>query len=189
MLAAVKMNFAAFRKRHEPYHDQGELTQLLDMLDDTSDEVRKTAHNLMPSILLKHTLGEALITYCSYINARGSLNIRFQEYQVPRDLPKDFELMVYRTTQELIQNILKHAAATIAVIELEYRDGNFNVTVEDNGKGFDTRQVASQGYGLQNIAFKVQALKGYISIESAPGKGTTISIAFKGAHILQSFYS
>ena len=45
------------------------------------------------------------------------------------------------------------------------------------------------GYGLQNIAFKVQALKGYISIESAPGKGTTISIAFKGEHIFQSFYN
>lgn len=189
MLAAVKMNFAAFKKKHEPYHDPEELGQLLNMLDDTSDEVRKAAHNLMPSILLKHTLAEALITYCSYINARGSLNIRFQEYQVPQELPKDFELMVYRTTQELIQNILKHAGATMAVIELEYRDGNFNVTVEDNGKGFDTRQAASQGYGLQNIAFKVQALKGHISIESAPGKGTTISIKFKGEHILQSFYS
>lgn len=189
MLAAVKMNFAAFKKKHEPYHDLDELAQLLNMLDDTSDEVRKTAHNLMPSILLKHTLVEALITYCSYINARGSLNVRFQEYQVPEELPKDFELMIYRTIQELIQNMLKHAAATIAVIELEYRDGNFNVTVEDNGKGFDTRQVAGQGYGLQNIAFKVQALKGYISIESAPGKGTTISIAFKGEHIFQSFYN
>ncbi len=187
MLAAMKMNFAALKTRYDAQYNLTDLEPLLRMLEDTSDEVRKTAHNLMPSILLKHNLKEALTGYCDQISSSGRLYIRFYARQLPESLPKDFELMVYRTVQELIQNIIKHADASEAVVELEHREKKFNITVEDNGKGFRTDQLDIKGFGLQNIQFKVQALQGTILIESFPGKGTTISISFDEEHVLQSF--
>lgn len=187
MLAAIKMNFAAVKERYQQQYNLMELTPIMHMVEDTTDEVRKTAHNLMPGILLKHNLTEALQIYCSSLKASGSLRISLNIYPLPNDLPKGFELMLYRTLQELLQNIIKHALATEAVIELEHRKGKINIIIEDNGQGFDVEESRPGGFGLQNLRYRVQALQGTIRIESAKGKGTTISITFDQDKINKSF--
>jgi len=77
--------------------------------------------------------------------------------------------------QELIQNIVKHASATYAVVQLMVHEGKLNLTVEDNGKGFDTNEQKG-GFGLQNLRYRIDALQGRLSIMSAKGRSTTIHI-------------
>src|SRR5690606_18305008 len=102
-------------------------------------------------------------------------------------LPKNFELMLYRMAQELLQNIIKHAKATHAVLELEHRNGHIHLLVEDNGRGFDPNATTGNGLGLKNLQSRIQALQGYITVESAPGRGTTVNITFDQERIKSAF--
>lgn len=177
MLASVRLNLGSIKDKHPEVGHIKKLDDIMDMLKDVSTEVRKTAHNLMPAILVEHTLEEAILIYCNNINESGEVNIDLQFNVDPKQLNKAVELMLYRITQELIQNIIKHANATYAVIQIMQKQERLCIIVEDNGTGFDINEI-NNGYGLQNMQFRVQALEGYISIMSAKGKSTTIHIEF-----------
>lgn len=87
------------------------------------------------------------------------------------------KLVIYRIIQELLHNKVKHAEATQVIVQGILNEDSFTITVEDNGKGFDT-SIPQKGMGLRNIASRVRSLHGDFQIESAPGKGTTIYMEF-----------
>jgi signal transduction histidine kinase len=92
-------------------------------------------------------------------------------------LSNDERLMAYRMFQEMIQNIIKHAAATQVSVTLQGQEP-FMLRVRDDGKGFDYSTVAaSSGSGLRNLAKRSEAVQFYHQIITAPGKGTTILIS------------
>ena len=176
-MASMKMNFSAVKKQHPEISSVRGLNEIMSMLEETTSEVRKAAHNLMPNILLRYSLEEALQIYCSNINAAESgLNIILRIYH-QFALKKPAELFLYRIIQELIQNIVKHAHATEAVVEIERQGETIHIIVEDNGAGFDV-QEQNPGMGLQNLQSRIRALQGSVTIESAPEIGTTIQIHF-----------
>lgn len=187
MLAAIKMNFGAVQERYATLYGLNELNPIMRMVEEATDELRKTAHNLMPGILLKHSLSEALRVYCSNIHATGKLHISLRLYGRFDNLPKTIELMLYRMAQELIQNIIKHAQATYAVLELEHKNGHIHLLVEDNGRGFDPDTKTGNGLGLENLHTRIRALQGCITVESAPGRGTTINITFDNESVKSAF--
>jgi signal transduction histidine kinase len=79
--------------------------------------------------------------------------------------------------QELINNTLKHAAAKTAIVQVTMTGDQLAVTVEDDGKGFDTSLVKqSGGMGWSNIQSRIEYLKGNLDIQSEPGKGTSVHI-------------
>jgi signal transduction histidine kinase len=87
------------------------------------------------------------------------------------------EIIIYRIVQELVNNTIKHAAAKEAIVQLQYQNNQLQVTVEDDGKGFDTAGLdAAKGIGWDNIKNRVEYLKGTIHLVSEPGKGTGITI-------------
>lgn len=147
------------------------------MLDDTSAEVRKTAHNLMPDVLLRHSLKDALVLYFEQLNNQNHLRLELQLYGDTSQLEKSSQLTLYRIIQELVQNIIKHAQASYAAVQIMKLEEKLSVIVEDNGVGFN-QQDTDNGYGLQNLKFRVQSLQGHIYIMSAQGRGTTINIEF-----------
>ena len=84
---------------------------------------------------------------------------------------------MYRIVQELLNNVVKHADATIVLVQIMRHDNNLNITIEDNGKGFDVSN-SFKGDGLNNVRSRVDYLKGQLDIQSIPGKGTSIHIDF-----------
>jgi signal transduction histidine kinase len=79
--------------------------------------------------------------------------------------------------QESVNNVIKHASAIALDIQLNKTDDEITVTIEDNGKGFDARSSDRyEGIGLKNIRTRVEYLKGFVEWDSAPGKGTLVSI-------------
>lgn len=151
----------------------------LDMIDTSIKELRRVAHNMMPEMLTKFGLDEALKEYCNTINATKLVMVKYQSVGMESRFDKSSEIIVYRIIQELLNNILKHAGATEAFVQL-VRDGSrLNVVVEDNGKGFNVNLPESnKGAGLLNIQSRVEYLKGKLDIHSRPNKGTLVNIEF-----------
>jgi two-component system NarL family sensor kinase len=151
----------------------------LDMIDTSIKELRRVAHNMMPEILTKFGLDEAVKEYCNTINSTKLLTIKYQSLGMENRLEKSSEIIIYRIVQELLNNIMKHAAATEVFVQI-IREGNrLNVVVEDNGKGFDAGHPENnKGTGLTNVRSRVDYLKGQLDIHAEPGKGTLINIEF-----------
>ena len=151
----------------------------LDMIDTSIKELRRVAHNMMPEMLTKFGLDEALKEYCSTVNATKLLSVKYQSLGMETRLDKAIEIIVYRIIQELLNNILKHAAASEAFIQLIRDNDRLNIVVEDNGKGFDTALLEnSKGAGWVSIRSRVEYLKGELDIHSEPGKGVLINMEF-----------
>ncbi len=150
------------------------------LLDEASASVRKTAHNLMPEFLMQYGLDKALRRYCDTIGQTGELTIQYDSWGDPVALPPAFELSVYRIVQELLNNIVKHAHATEAIIQLGFQEGLLSVTVEDNGVGLppDVDPTDTKS----NLAFlksRVAAINGNIDITSEPGAGVSVHVEFE----------
>jgi two-component system, NarL family, sensor kinase len=147
-------------------------------LDKSIRELRRVAHNMMPEALIEFGLDTALKDYCNSIAGSGVIGITYQSFELTDDsIPPASASVIYRIIQELINNILKHAHATTAAIQLVRRTDALSITVEDNGSGFDIGILkTSGGIGFLNLQNRVSYLEGTIDIQTAPGKGTFISI-------------
>jgi signal transduction histidine kinase len=151
----------------------------LDMIDTSIRELRRVAHNMMPEMLTKFGLDEALKEYCNNINSTKLIHIKYQSLGMEARQDQSFEIIIYRIVQELLNNIMKHAAASEAFVQLIQDKNRLNIVIEDNGKGFDTTsEPANNSAGLQNVRSRVDYLKGRLDIHSNPGKGTLINIEF-----------
>ena len=130
-------------------------------------------------MLTKFGLDEALKDYCNTVNATKLLAVKYQSLGMETRLDKSTEIIVYRIVQELLNNILKHAAASAGFVQLIRENDRLNIVVEDNGKGFDTAMLEkSKGAGWANIRSRVEYLKGQLDIHSEPGKGTLVNMEF-----------
>jgi signal transduction histidine kinase len=94
-------------------------------------------------------------------------------------IEKTLEIIIYRIVQELLNNIMKHAAATEVMVQLVKEENRLSIIVEDNGKGFDSAILNdNKGAGLTSIQSRVNYLKGRLDINSEAGKGTLVNIEF-----------
>lgn len=151
----------------------------LDMLDTSIRELRRVAHNMMPEMLTKFGLDEALKEYCNTINATKLVTVKYQSLGMESRLDQSTEIIVFRIVQELLNNIMKHASATEALVQLIRENNRLNVMVEDNGKGFDQGLTENgDGAGWVNIRSRVDYLKGQLDIHTEAGKGTMVNIEF-----------
>jgi len=173
MLAAVNMNMNVASKQH--FQNPDELHKIMQMIRNTSEEVRKTAHNLMPSALLRKDLKEALAYYFDYINKDGGLCLDLHTDGISGQWSTSDITIVFRIVQELVQNTIKHASATHIIVSVEQIKQRLNLIVEDNGIGFDPA-ITPHGFGLEHLDFRVKALQGDLNIRSAPGSGTSVTI-------------
>ncbi|WP_343308248.1 sensor histidine kinase [Chitinophaga niabensis] len=176
MLAAVKMHFESLQYDHPALKDSADFEQVNLLLNNASGEVRKTAHNLMPEMLAESGLYEALRKYCNSISIS-----RFRiDYYTIGDLtrfPPNFEISVYRIVQELLHNIVKHAQATYAMVQLSQTKETLTVTVEDNGVGMDG-QTNGDGMGMESLRNRVAAMNGTICWEKNQRDETSVYIEF-----------
>lgn len=152
----------------------------MEMLDSSIREMRRVAHNMMPEALVKFGLDTALRDFCNDINQSGALKISYQSIGLEgTTIDQTVAITVYRIVQELINNTIKHAAASNAIVQVSYDRQQMSVTVEDDGKGFDTYILNhARGIGWSNIQNRVEFLKGKIDIRSSAGNGTSVHMEF-----------
>jgi signal transduction histidine kinase len=132
----------------------------------------------MPEALVKFGLDTALKDFCNSINQSGALKVAYQSIGLDNEIiDQTTSITIYRIIQELINNTIKHAAATQAIVQLSKTNGTLSVTVEDDGKGFDPAILqGTKGIGWSNIQSRVDFMKGKMDVQSAPGNGTSVLI-------------
>jgi len=148
--------------------EQDKKDETLEMLSQTSTELRKVAHHLMPESLSRKGLHVALSDYCRVLP-----NVTFCYFGEPHRLSEDVEVLCYSIIHELINNALRHANATHIQVQLMYEADTISAVVADDGKGFDVNALY-QGMGLTNIRQSIAVHNGRLSVSSSPENGTEI---------------
>lgn len=146
---------------------------------ETLDEVRTIAQDLRPSTLDTFGITASIEFLVEKIKISTQINIQFQCMDnIDEILPQPMEINLYRILQELFNNLLKHSSASDADIKIWISVNRMNITFQDNGKGFDDKEIKNYGIGngLVSIKERVNIFKGTIAINSAIDKGTQIQI-------------
>jgi len=153
---------------------------LLDQFDKIIDEVRRISENLMPSILKEFGLDNALKTLSKAFSQLSGIKVNYDSIGMFDKIDDKTKTYLYRISQEALNNIIKHAAATEINIQLIELSGNLRLIIEDNGKGFIFNDnFVSEGNGIYHMKERVNLINGLISIDSTLGKGTIITIKVK----------
>lgn len=177
VFSTVKMHYSTLQQGTPEIKGNPLYRKTLDLIDKASDELRTVAHNMMPEVLMKVGLVDALQDFCNNINSGKLLTIRLQTYGMDKRLSSSTETMLYRIVQELIHNILKHAEATEALIQINRQESRLSLIIDDNGRGFDTREASEKRtMGMSTVKSRVDYLNGRLTIDSRKDIGTTIMI-------------
>lgn len=175
-LSVVKMGLEALPlgypeiDKAEGYHN------VVQQLTRTSQQLRQTAHNLMPDALLEEGLVSAVLYFCRSVEKLSGIRFQFQHYGEIPVLSSDVEVSIYRIIQELVQNIIKHAKACNALVQLNYRKGTLIITVEDDGTGIQDINVDENKMGLKSIRTRLKTMDGSIDIHPCKPHGTSVNI-------------
>jgi signal transduction histidine kinase len=188
MLSGIKYSFNNMKGNliMTPENQQA-FERSMDMLDSSIKEMRRVAHNMMPEALVKFGLDTALKDFCNDINQTGALNVTYQSIGMEGIMiDQTTAITIYRIVQELINNTMKHAGAKTAIVQVTKSGNQISVTVEDDGKGFNTEILkhararpddgVGRGIGYTNIQNRVEFLKGKLDVNSETGKGTSVLI-------------
>jgi signal transduction histidine kinase len=189
MLSGIKYSFNTMKGNLVMTPDNAQaFERSMDMLDSSIKEMRRVAHNMMPEALVKFGLDAALKDFCNDINQTGALQISYESVNLKdADINQSTSITVYRIVQELINNTMKHASAKTAIVQLIKNNNQLSVTVEDDGKGFNTAILdeikkgrhdgsVGRGIGWENIQNRVKFLNGQLDVDAEEGKGTTVNI-------------
>ncbi len=144
-------------------------------IKEAMQDVRSLLVNLSPSVLEEFGYTTAVEGLVNKINETNMIRFNLVVFGMKERLQIDYELPLYRITQELINNVLKHAAAKQVSLQIGQRDEKIILMMEDDGKGFDVH-AHKDGYGLHNLDSRTKLLKGTMIIDSQPGKGTSVLI-------------
>ena len=177
IFSTVKMHYSTLRQSTPVITENPLYKKTLDLINNASDELRKVAHNMMPEVLMKVGLVEALQDFCNNISSGKLLRITLQTFGMEKRLGSATEIMLYRIIQELINNIIKHADATEALIQINKEGNRLSLVIEDNGKGFDTKEAEEKrSMGIATVKSRVDYLNGRLTIDSRKYIGTTVMI-------------
>jgi signal transduction histidine kinase len=156
------------------------LKDLIPTVQQTMEESRRIQTNLRPSLLDDLGILTTLDWHCREFQKTFS-HIRIEkEIDISEDdVPHSLKTVIYRIFQEALNNIAKHSKADLITLSLRKTDGPIELTVQDNGHGFDVEEIFSmesykKGLGLGSMRERTELSGGSFTIESVQGKGTTI---------------
>jgi len=159
------------------------------LLTDALEENRRIAHNLHPADLNNLGFSAACTNFCKDFQSRTSMEVQCKITLPPEHrLPPVIELTLFRIVQESVNNIEKYAHAHTAKVRVGLQNGSIQLKIQDNGRGFDPQKIKQgkkekgHGLGLTNMRERALSLGGSCEIESAPQKGTTITVSIPYAN-------
>jgi signal transduction histidine kinase len=151
------------------------ISELTKILDSTASEVRDLSHQMMPKVLEEFGLVQAIEGMLEKSLKLTSLTYTFEHYNLDARFPRTIELSLFRITQELLNNVIKHSGASHVVVQLFKNKNQLILMVEDNGKGFESG-LKKDGHGLLNIQSRLRTIGGQVNYEASPNAGTTATI-------------
>jgi len=179
VLSVVRLNLSVLHQRKQLGESRKE--ELFDTtfksIDEAFNELRNISHNLAPTLLSEKGLIEALKNLSDIINKTNHLRMQIESFGFETELDGLTEHTIYRAIQELLNNTIKHANASLFTVQLIKSKKEVTFMVEDNGNGFNVNDAeANNSGGISNIKSRVENLNGTIYVDSMINRGTIVSI-------------
>lgn len=144
-------------------------------LDEVLREMKSISNNLAPLVLMERGLEYATKSLATNIRNLQKYTVNVSISGINRSLDTTIEHALYRTIQEVLNNIILHADATEISIDMLGDEDEITVIIEDNGKGFNVRN-SNNGIGLKSAMTRIEGLSGEFHIDSLHGRGTIVTI-------------
>ena len=160
----------------DPIRCKQELNLLTEMVRDTLGDVRNIIFDLRPMSIDDLGLTPTLKNYIEKIKKENAIDLQLKITGRVVRLASHLEVGIYRIVQEAMSNVLRHAKANYACIEVTYTNEQIWVRIIDNGEGFDVDKVSNGHYGLIGMRERAKLFTGDLEINSTPGRGTTIRL-------------
>ncbi|MFY0631123.1 MAG: sensor histidine kinase [Flavobacteriaceae bacterium] len=175
-LASANMQLDYFIKNKSRLDNPSEiLSKAASLIGNAYHDVHDMAHKKNSGVIAQKGLVPAIEDLVKTISVGTTLQIDIVSSHIEERIPNGLEIMIFRTIQELLNNILKHANASEASIDISIYESIFSLIVEDNGIGFDQQKKFS-GMGLKSIEQRIEAVEGQFNIDSFISRGTTVII-------------
>ena len=176
LISAVRLNLShAELERKSVDH-------AVEVLNEMNTEIRNIAFNLMPQVLMRGGIIEALQELATRINRSGKVRITIGAFDLVPIHETEKKVALYRICQEWLNNVIKYSGCTQIKVQLVQHQHELVITIEDNGSGFDTQVLThSMGNGWKNINSRLAMVHGTIEVDSVPERpGTTVVISVPG---------
>lgn len=175
-LTSLLVRLRLLEQAQAPEMAQQRVAELRQLTARALDDVRRIALEMRPSVLDDLGLVDALHAHVDGLNASGGTRISLSADGLDGRLDPDVELALYRVAQEALTNVRRHARASGARVRIRRDGSDVVLEVEDDGAGFEPRQVSSRGggLGLAGMRERMGLIGGTLAIRSAPGQGTTV---------------
>jgi signal transduction histidine kinase len=162
---------SSFREVHGRLHD------LVKSTNEFSADLHTLSHRLHSSTLESLGLVPAVAALCKEFSANQGVGVAFTADEIPRSVHPDTALCVFRIVQEGLRNLKKYSGASEAKVILRMGHDRLELTVRDYGRGFDLSRLSrNEGIGVRSMEERSRAVGGDFSIQSRPGKGTTLKV-------------
>ena len=178
LLATLKLNFQNLKKQDLYHDDSNNLFNKTDeLIEEAYQKVRTIAHTKNAGVIANQGLLPAVKNIAEKMNISGKLTVEVIPFGLEEPLENTLEVTIFRMIQEILTNAIKHANATKISIHLTQHDDSLNIIVEDNGDGFNPKNIdQKEGMGLTNIEKKVEQMGGIFTVDSTEKRGTSILI-------------
>lgn len=177
-LAAAKMSLDAVHRQiiteDERYEEKNR--EAIALVDEACQEIRRISHTMHPIALKRYGLERAITELLRTIARTAEVSISFKTHQVPKAIPERIEVHLYRIVEDLFANVIKHASATNAYLQLIFgKNKMLTLIMEDDGLGFNEESI-EEGLGLANIRTRVKDMEAKFHLDTRKGRGTIITI-------------
>jgi signal transduction histidine kinase len=158
---------------------RAKLAELRELQKEALAEMRTLIFELRPKNLEQDGLEQALRTHAASVQGRTGLSITVEaDHGLPKLLPGDPAEALYRIAQEALHNVVKHASASEARIELTRVGGKLKLTVTDDGVGFDPKNTPRGHIGLVGMQQRAELIGGTFAVSSRRGSGTVVTVTW-----------
>ncbi len=169
-LTAIKLQLNAGVNK-ESVVDKKIVIDAMESIDKASKEVRNISYQMMPATLIQLGFIPAIEDLLKRVLTPSNIKYDFEQIGITERLPEKIEVSIFRITQELLNNVLKHSEANFVSLLITLKANVVTMIFEDNGKGFDAATV-KKGIGFSSLSSRVELLNGDIKYEKADGVGT-----------------
>ncbi|HEX8207502.1 MAG TPA: GAF domain-containing sensor histidine kinase, partial [Solirubrobacteraceae bacterium] len=176
-LAALRMLLSTARRGRDPEQLAGAVDDAVEALGRGIDGLRALIADVRPAALDHLGVGDALASLTRRVAERAGMEVSLScGIDETTRLVPELESTIYRVVQEALNNVVKHAGAEKAGVEIAERDGRVHILVRDDGRGFEGAGSRKDGFGLIGMEERVELVGGELEVRSVPGEGTEVAI-------------
>jgi two-component system NarL family sensor kinase len=178
LLSTAKLHMSNIEEEVRSLSNLNFFGKTREIIENASKEVRRVAHDMMPSVLMKLGLEEGLEDFFEKVRATEKIIVNFTYDELHTRLENQKEVMLYRMIQEMVSNTLKHAQASEIKLMMKVFDHQLIIDYKDDGIGFDAKQWENESnFGLTGLQSRAKFIGASLALESAPNEGVHITIS------------